>query len=78
MDDGWAVGDSDAATTAGGGETQHDGTMVGRGRSGTLWLFQNKHTTWTGRIVSWLEACLGIGYVVRTRKARVIVGVSVD
>lgn len=80
-----AVGDSgcDATTTR---RATH--TMVEREREGerekerrgesTLRLFQNKHTTWTGRIVSWLEACLEIGYAVRTRKARVIVCVSVD
>ncbi|KYM99947.1 hypothetical protein ALC62_09299 [Cyphomyrmex costatus] len=76
---GWAAGDSNAATKAGG--VRESGTGLGGGGSdpGTLRLFQNKHTTWTGRIVSWLEACLKIGYVgSRTRKARVIVGVSVD
>jgi len=40
---------------------------VGENGTGTLRLFQNKHTTWTGRIVSRLEGCLEIGYVARMR-----------
>jgi len=79
---GWVAVDdsgSDAATTVGGGSDYTYNATVKRGGLGyTLRLLQNKHTTWTSRIVSWLEACLEIGYMLHTRIVQVIVGVSAD